>query len=65
MRTSDVDEGVLDLSAYERLENVKVSNSVMEQIVLSVNKRIQELTGLCTYIIDTHEVRKYKHETNR
>ena len=60
--TSDVDEGVLDLSAYERLENVKVSNSVMEQIVLSVNKRIQELTGLCTYIIDTHEVRKYKHK---
>ena len=20
------------------------------------------MTGLCTYIIDTHEVRKYKHE---
>ena len=25
--TSDVDEGVLDLTAYERLENVKVSNN--------------------------------------
>ena len=60
--TSDIDEGVLDLTQYKRLENAKVSNTVMEQIVLAVNKRIQELTGLCTYIIDTHEVRKYKHE---
>ena len=59
--TSNVDEGVLDLSEYEHLENVKVSNNVMEQIVLAVNKRIKEMTGLCTYIIDTHEVRKYKH----
>ena len=60
--TSDIDEGVLDLTQYKRLENAKVSNTVMEKIVLSVNKRIQEMTGLCTYIIDTHEVRKYKHE---
>ena len=57
----EIDEGVLDLSQYEQLQNVKVSNNVMEQIVLSVNKRIKEITGLCTYIIDTHEVRKYKH----
>lgn len=61
-KTSDIDEGVLDLTSYERLENVKVSNTVMEQIVLATNKRIQEMTGLCTYIIDTHEVRKYKHK---
>lgn len=60
--TSDIDEGVLDLTQYNRLENAKVSNAVMEKIVLSVNKRVQEMTGLCTYIIDTHEVRKYKHE---
>src|SRR5210317_2670456 len=59
--TSDIDEGVLDLTQYKRLENAKVSNTVMEQIVLAANKRIQEMTGLCTYIIDTHEVRKYKH----
>ena len=26
--------------------------------LLSVNNRIKEITGLCTYIIDTHEVRK-------
>lgn len=61
-KTSDIDEGVLDLTTYERLENVKVSNTVMEQIVLATNKRIQEMTGLCTYIIDTHEVQKYKHK---
>lgn len=60
--TADIDEGVLDLTQYKRLENVKVSNNVMEQIVLAVNKRIKEITGLCTYIIDTHEVRKFKHE---
>ena len=60
--TSDIDEGVLDLTQYQRLENAKISNNVMEQIVLNVNKRIQEMTGLCTYIIDTHEIRKYKHE---
>jgi len=59
--TSDIDEGVLDLTQYKRLENAKVSNTVMGQIVLAANKRIQEMTGLCTYIIDTHEVRKYKH----
>jgi len=59
--TPDIDEGVLDLSQYEQLQDVKVSNNVMEQIVLSVNNRIKEITGLCTYIIDTHEVRKYKH----
>lgn len=59
--TTDIDEGVLDLTQYQRLENVKVSNNVMEQIVLAVNKRISEITGLCTYIIDTHEVRKFKH----
>lgn len=60
--TTEIDEGVLDLTQYQRLENVKVSNNVMEQIVLAVNKRISEITGLCTYIIDTHEVRKFKHE---
>lgn len=60
--TADIDDGVLDLAQYKRLENVKVSNNVMEQIVLAVNKRIKEITGLCTYIIDTHEVRKFKHE---
>lgn len=61
-KSSDIDEGVLDLTTYERLEDVKVSNTVMEQIVIATNKRIQEMTGLCTYIIDTHEVRKYKHK---
>jgi len=60
--TAEIDEGVLDLTQYQRLENVKVSNNVMEQIVLAVNKRISEITGLCTYIIDTHEVRKFKQE---
>ena len=59
--TSDIDEGVLDLTQYKRLENAKVSNTEKEQIALAANKRIQEMTGLCTYIIDTHEVRKYKH----
>lgn len=59
--TSAIDDSVLDLSQYEQLQNIKVSNNVMEQIVLAVNKRIKEMTGLCTYIIDTHEIRKYKH----
>ena len=29
--TSDIDEGVLDLTQYKRLENAKVSNTVMEK----------------------------------
>jgi len=59
--TVDIDENELNLSEYERVENVKVSNDVMEKIVLAVNKRVSELTGLCTYIVQTSEVRKFKH----
>jgi hypothetical protein len=62
--TTSLNEDEIDITQYERLENVKVSNNVMEQIVLAVNNRISQVTGLCTYIIDTHEVRKYKHKTS-
>ena len=60
--TTSLNDDGIDLTDYERLENVKVSNNVMQQIILAVNKRISEITGLCTYIIDTHDVRKYKHK---
>lgn len=64
-KTSDIDENVLDLATYRRVENVKVSNDVMEKIVLAVNKRVQEITGLCTYIVQTTEVRKFIHDETR
>lgn len=62
--TTSLNEDAIDITEYEKLEDVKVSNNVMEQIVLAVNKRISQVTGLCTYIIDTHEVRKYKHKVS-
>lgn len=59
----DIDENELDIGEYTQIENVRVSNDVMEKIVIAVNKRVQEITGLCTYIVQTSEVRKFKHKT--
>ena len=50
-----------DLSAYQRAE-ASVNNDTMQKFVLQTNEEIQKRTGLCTYIIETTSLARYKKE---
>lgn len=47
-----------NLSDYKEVE-ADVDNDLMQEFVLQTNKEISRLTGLCTYIIETVNVKKY------
>lgn len=53
-----------DLSGYtESGEEIEVSNDLMQEMVFETNKEISKKTGLCTYIIETTSIKKYKNTT--
>jgi len=53
-----------DLSEYtESGEEIEVSNDLMQEMVFETNKEISKKTGLCTYIIETTSIKKYKNTT--
>ena len=51
-----------DLSKYTKVDEVAVDNDMVEEFVLQANKEISKRTGLCTYIIETTAIHKYKGE---
>ncbi len=54
----------IDLSGYEEsIEDVAVSNDLMQEMVLATNKAVSKKTGLCTYIVETMSVKKYTNKT--
>lgn len=55
-----VNQKEIDLTLYDPVEDFTVSNDVMEQMVLETNKRVSEITGLCTYVVETTSVKKYR-----
>lgn len=53
----------LDLSVYEEFgDDVEISNDLMQEMVLATNKEVSKKTGLCTYIIETTSVKKYRNK---
>ena len=53
----------LDLSVYEESgDDVEISNDLMQEMVLATNKEVSKQTGLCTYIIETTSVKKYRNK---
>ena len=53
----------LDLSVYEESgDDVEISNDLMQEMVLATNKEVSKKTGLCTYIIETTSVKKYRNK---
>ena len=48
-----------DLSKYQKVEAV-VDNDRIEEFVLQANHEISKRTGLCTYIIETTSITKYR-----
>jgi len=53
----------LDLSVYEESgDDVEISNDLIQEMVLATNKEVSKKTGLCTYIIETTSVKKYRNK---
>ena len=50
-----------NFSGYEQVE-ADIDNDMMQTFVLQTNKEISRRTGLCTYIIETVNVKKYVGE---
>ena len=60
-----LNDNEFDLSEYEESgEDVEVSNNLMQEMVLATNKEVSRKTGLCTYIIETTSIKKYKHKVS-
>lgn len=53
-----IDDTVPDLSGYRQAE-ANINNDMMQEFVLQTNKEISKRTGLCTYIIETTNLKKY------
>ena len=54
-----------DLSDYEESgEEIEISNDLMQEMVLATNKEVSKKTGLCTYIIETTSIKKYKNKVS-
>jgi len=59
-----INDSEVDLSEYtESGEEIEVSNDLMQEMVFETNKEISRRTGLCTYIIETTSIKKYKNKT--
>jgi hypothetical protein len=63
VHTVILDDSSPDMSEYREDDNVSISNDQMEKFVLLSNKYVSEKTKLCTYIIETTLVKKFKHAT--
>ena len=60
-RSIVIDDPQEDLSKYtEQDEKISLTNDQMEAMVLATNKYISERTKMCTYIIETISVKKFK-----
>ena len=57
-----VDEKEFDLKRYSLVDTGKLTPDMLERMVHQTNERISHITGLCTYIIETIGVNKYKNK---
>ena len=56
------DEGI-NMSEYsEENDKISITNDLMQEMILRTNEEVSKKTGLCTYIIETTEVKKYTHK---
>jgi len=58
-----LDDARPDFTGYIQAE-ADVDNNMMEEFVLQTNREISRRTGLCTYIIETTELKKYTNNKN-
>ena len=60
-----LNDGQTDLSDYEESgEEIEVSSDLMQEMVLATNKEVSKKTGLCTYIIETTSIKKYRNKAS-
>jgi|TARA_B100002019_G_scaffold129154_1_gene111124 hypothetical protein len=50
------------LEEYIKVENITINNDLMEDFVLLTNKYLNEQAGIHNYIIETKDVKQYKHK---
>lgn len=60
-----VDEKEFDLKEYDLIDTGKLTPDMLERMVHQTNERISHITGLCTYIIETIGVNKYKNKESK
>ena len=60
-----VDEKEFDLKEYSLVDTGKLTPDMLERMVHQTNARISPITGLCTYIIETIGVNKYKNKETK
>ena len=60
-----VDEKEFDLKEYSLVDTGKLTPDMLERMVHQTNERISHITGLCTYIIETIGVNKYKNKETK
>ena len=58
-----LDDASPNMNDYKAARDISISNDMMEKFVLASNKYVGEKTGLCTYVIETTAVKKFKHKT--
>lgn len=60
-----IDEKEFDLKNYNLVDTGKLTPDMLERMVHQTNERISHITGLCTYIIETIGVNKYKNKETK
>lgn len=58
-KTVKLDDDGADLAGYEEVDDWKVTPDLMNKIIMATNSEIAKRTGLSTYIIQTHALKKY------
>jgi|TARA_B100002019_G_scaffold184172_1_gene158942 hypothetical protein len=59
------DDTGMDMKKYKEQEDaIDITPDLMEKMILATNKYIKEKTDMCTYIIETTQIRKFKSLTS-
>lgn len=51
-----------DMSMYEPVSNITINNNLIEEFVILTNKYLYEQFGIHNYIIETKDIKQYKHK---
>jgi len=58
-----LDDPGADMRDYIVAEKIEINNDLTEQFVLLTNKYVYDQTGIHNYIIETTDIKQYKHKT--
>ena len=59
------DDTGMDMKKYKEQEDaIDITPDLMEKMILATNKYIKEKTDMCTYIIETTRIKKFKSLTS-